>query len=129
MRPSVLVVEDEPDHRTVARLTLRLGGYDVWEASSGEEALVVLSDRQPHAVVLDMRLPGIDGLSLLAKLRSSEQLATLPVILCSAHATESAPDPGDGDPCTRFVAKPFHPDDLLAALSSVAPAPSSPGTP
>jgi two-component system chemotaxis response regulator CheY len=113
---SVLVVDDEPDHRLVARLTLRLGGYDVWEAATGEEALEALTRRHPDAVVLDARLPGIGGLAVLAELRSRPRCATLPVLLCSAHAPASAASVLETDPSTRFLAKPFHPDDLLAQL-------------
>jgi CheY-like chemotaxis protein len=125
VKPTVLVVEDERDHRTVARLTLRIGGYDVWEAASGEEALAALEERRPDAVVLDVRLPGIDGLAVLACLRSSERLAGLPVLLCSAHTTAPATNVAEVDPCTTFVAKPFHPDDLLAALRALLASPDT----
>jgi CheY-like chemotaxis protein len=66
---TVLVVEDEADHLAAVRLTLRLAGYEVWEAASGEEALDVLRARRPGAMLLDVRLPGIDGLGVLRTMR------------------------------------------------------------
>jgi two-component system chemotaxis response regulator CheY len=129
MKQTVLVVDDERDHRTVARLTLRLGGYDVWEASNGEEALAALAIRPPDAVVLDIRLPGVDGLEVVARMRCSDPLATVPVLLCSAHASAPWSSVARTDPYTNFLAKPFHPDDLLAALANVLSTPASPAHP
>ena len=119
MRQTVLVVEDEPDHRAVVRMTLRLAGYDVCEAGSGEDALARFDDLRPDALVLDIRLPGIDGLAVLARVRSSRVLGHVAVVLCSAHATAAAAAAARGDRRTSFVAKPFHPDRLIAALDSV----------
>jgi CheY-like chemotaxis protein len=119
MRHTILVVEDEPDHRAVVRVTLRLAGYDVCEAGSGEDALARLDDLRPDALVLDIRLPGIDGLAVLAHIRSSGALGDVAVVLCSAHATDAAADAARGDRWTSVVAKPFHPDRLIAALDNM----------
>jgi CheY-like chemotaxis protein len=121
VRHTILVVDDEPDHRAVARMTLRLAGYDVCEVGSGEDALSRLEDFRPDAVVLDIRLPGIDGLAVLARIRASDALADVGVVLCSAHATAAAADAAGGDRRTSFVAKPFHPDRLVAALDDILP--------
>jgi CheY-like chemotaxis protein len=121
MRQIVLVVDDEPEHRVVTRIALRLAGYDVREAASGEGAMVMLNDFRPDAIVLDIRLPGIDGLAVLAHLRSSQALETVPVVLCSAHATGNPLDVSDVDGLTTFVEKPFHPDRLVAAVNDMLP--------
>ena len=121
MRQTVLVVDDEPEHRVVTRIALRLAGYEVREAESGEGAMVMLNDFRPDAVVLDIRLPGIDGLAVLAHVRSSHSLETVPVVLCSAHATGNPVDVSDADGLTTFVAKPFHPDRLVAAVNDLLP--------
>jgi DNA-binding NtrC family response regulator len=100
-------------------MTLRLAGYDVCEVGNGEDALARLDDLRPDAVVLDIRLPGIDGLAVLAHIRSSDALADVGVVLCSAHATAAAADAARGDRRTSFVAKPFHPDRLIDALDDM----------
>ena len=120
MRQTVLVVEDEPDHRAVVRMTLRLAGYDVCEAGSGEDALARFDDLRPDALVLDIRLPGIDGLEVLAHLRSATTRATMSPWSSALHTpTAGAADAIRGDRRTSFVAKPFHPDRLIAALDSM----------
>ena len=115
----VLVIEDDRDHRAVIRLTLQLADYEVRDTASAEDALAVFEGWRPDAVVLDVRLPGLDGLELLTLIRSSAELETLGVVLCSAHAESSAADAAREDPMTAFVAKPYHPDRLLTELTRV----------
>ncbi len=127
------MVENEPDHRRAVVLTLRLGGFEAAEAGSGEDALATLQGPDPDdpdapgssplggfvpdAVVLDVRLPGIDGLEVLERLRGQMPTRSLPVVLISAHA--KIPNPVQGDERTRFLAKPFHPDQLLEHLDQL----------
>lgn len=85
--------------------------------------MVMLDDFRPDAVVLDIRLPGIDGLAVLAQLRASEALGTVPVILCSAHTNATPVDVAHADGRTTFVAKPFHPELLVAAVNHALTAP------
>src|SRR5882757_1977944 len=90
----VLIVDDEPDVRLIARVVLTSAGYDVIEASSGEEALAALSDDVlPDAVLLDIRMPGIDGWETLRRLRADK--SALPVVIFTAHlaAAKDAPRP------------------------------------
>jgi two-component system response regulator GlrR len=119
MNPQVLVVEDEVDHLTAVRLTLKLSGYDVWDALTGEDALSLLEERSPDAVVLDVRLPGIDGLDVFRQLRARERLAALPVVLCSAHADADECSVATSDPHACFLAKPYHPRELVDMLHEV----------
>jgi CheY-like chemotaxis protein len=125
--PRVLVVEDDPDHRRALALTLHLGGYTTSECGSGEDALEQLGPNpmKPSdidAVVLDIRLPGIDGVEVLTQMRAEMATRCLPVVLISAHANK--PNAVQRDEHARFVAKPFHPDQLLVQLSELLPAPS-----
>ena len=127
-RARVLIVEDQPDHRCALALTLRLGGYEPVEASWGEDGLAALAalagDPEPTgpvagpvAVVLDVRLPGIDGVEVLGRIRGGMATRCLPVVLISAHAT--IPYLVQGDPRSRFLPKPFHPDQLLEQLAEL----------
>ena len=107
MRHTVLVVEDEPDQRAVIRMTLRLSGYDVCESGSGEDALARFDELRPDALVLDIRLPGIDGLEVLSHLRSQRARDDVAVVLCSAQPSAGAAAAIRRDRRARVVAKPF----------------------
>ncbi len=113
---SVLVVDDEPDIALICKLALSLEGFDVEERSSGQAALDYLATDTPDVVLLDLRLPDLSGWEVLDRLRDRGQLASLRVILFSAHASaaQSALDAG----CVSFIAKPFTPDELVAHVTS-----------
>jgi CheY-like chemotaxis protein len=78
-----------------------------------------LEEQSPDAVVLDVRLPGIDGLDVLRRLRAHERLAALPVVLCSAHADAAECSVATSDPHACFLAKPYHPKELIDTLHVV----------
>lgn len=83
----VLLVDDERDTRTVARLALeRLGGFTVVEADSGFEAVDAATRLRPDAVILDVMMPGMDGPSVLARLRGCSDTAAIPVLFLTATA-------------------------------------------
>src|SRR4051794_6391441 len=114
----VLVVDDEPDVRLIARLVLTSAGYDVVEAESGEAALAHLEgEQQPDAVLLDVRMKGIDGWETLRRLRQDLSPEELPVVIFTANmsARTDAPEPWQG--YQHFITKPFDPDALLEAVA------------
>jgi CheY-like chemotaxis protein len=109
----VLVVDDEPDVRLVARVILNSAGYDVVEASSGEEALAALDEPlRPDVVLLDVRMPGIDGWEVLRRVRAHPELGRVPVVVFTAHA-----DPDAGVDYEHFLMKPFKPAELIDAIA------------
>jgi two-component system KDP operon response regulator KdpE len=109
----VLVVDDEPQIRRTLAINLRARGYQVDLAASGEEALKAAADQQPDVVVLDLGLPGIDGLQVIHGLRGWTQA---PIIVLSVREREAdkvaALDAGADD----YVTKPFGINELLARL-------------
>jgi two-component system, OmpR family, KDP operon response regulator KdpE len=109
----VLVVEDEPQMRRALTTNLRARGYEVDEATSGEQALELAASRHPDVVVLDLGLPGIDGIDVVHGLRG---WTTVPILVLSAREDEAskveALDVGADD----YVTKPFGMDELLARL-------------
>jgi two-component system nitrogen regulation response regulator NtrX len=84
-KPLVLVVDDESDIRSSLRMILEYEGYDLSEASSGEEALARIESDRPNAVLLDIKMPRMDGLEILARVKQSEP--ALPVVVISGHGT------------------------------------------
>jgi two-component system KDP operon response regulator KdpE len=109
----ILVIDDETGFRRGLGISLRARGFDVDLADTGEVGLRLAEERRPEVIVLDLGLPGIDGLSVLEQLRS---WTDVPVIVLSARspgeATVAALDSGADD----FVAKPFSMDELMARL-------------
>lgn len=110
---SVLVVDDEPQIVRALRINLSARGYDVMTAYDGKSALGVAVEGKPDVVVLDLGLPDIDGVDVIAGLRG---WSTIPIIVLSARTDSSAKvealDAGADD----YVTKPFGMDELLARL-------------
>ena len=110
----ILVIDDEPAIRRFLRTSLGAEGYDVLEAEDGEMGLAMLRRNAVDLLVLDLGLPGIDGLDVLSKLR--EGGSSLPVIVLSSRTDETgkvkALDLGADD----YVTKPFGTDELLARI-------------
>jgi two-component system, OmpR family, KDP operon response regulator KdpE len=118
MSPTILLVDDEPDVRLATRLLLEAEGYAVIEASGGEEALLLAEKTKVDAVFLDLRMPGLDGWSVLEGLRAKVSLS-LPVIVLSAHADPSAVERSVELGANGYVKKPFRTADLTRALEAV----------
>jgi two-component system KDP operon response regulator KdpE len=110
----VLVVDDEPAIRRFLRTSLRAEGYDVVEAETGEAALAEIRRRVPDVVVLDLGLPGLDGLEVIRRVR--EPGSVVPIIVLTSRTDEAgkveALDLGADD----YVTKPFGVDELLARM-------------
>ena len=82
--PPVVVADDDRDVRTMLRTLLELDGHEVMEAKDGDEAWQLCMDLQPWVVVADIQMPGLDGLQLCRKIRSSEYSAGIKVIVYTA---------------------------------------------
>ena len=109
----VLVVDDEPQIRRALATNLEIRGYEVDLAATGEDALRMAGERRPDVVVLDLGLPGIDGLQVITGLRG---WTDVPIIVLSVRESEAAKvaalDAGADD----YVTKPFGIDELLARV-------------
>ncbi|MEX1158456.1 MAG: response regulator [Thermomicrobiales bacterium] len=113
MAAKILIVEDEPQMRRAVGAGLRANGFDISMAARGEEALDMIPLSRPTVVLLDLSLPGIDGLDVARQLR---EWSTLPIIVLSARGDErdkvAALDLGADD----YLTKPFGMDELLARI-------------
>ena len=111
--PRVLVVDDESQIRRALRVALRANGYEVEEAESGEEALEALAVRPPDLVILDLGLPGLDGIEVCRRLR---EWSAIPVIVLSAHGDDEAKVRALDEGADDYVTKPFSVPELLARM-------------
>ena len=119
MTPSVLVVDDERALRTVLRTRLKLAGYRVVEADSGEDALEQLEREQPDVMLLDLRLPGIDGWGVLEQLRHDERLPGLRVVVVTAHGGPEVAGRARELGCRAVLQKPFALRELVSTLDQI----------
>jgi CheY-like chemotaxis protein len=112
----ILVVDDDPDVILGASLRLRAAGYEIVAAYDGEQAVAAAIDQQPDAIVLDVRMPHLDGLRALARLRKCDATKDIPVVVVSASLVDqnAALDSG----ARFFLSKPYQPNSLLAAVAS-----------
>lgn len=114
---TVLVVDDEPDVRLIARLVLHADGFDVREAANAESAMAELgSGHPPDVLLLDIRMPGIGGWELLQQLRSDPATAALPVVVFTADLGARSEAHHHLAEDEVLLTKPFLADDLLAAV-------------
>ena len=113
----VLIVDDEPDIRLTLRLILQLDGHEITEAIDGREAIERAQD-MPEVIILDIRLPDIDGLEVLRLLKSDVRLATIPVICVSAHSSESTQVEARTLGAVAYVSKPFDFPHLRAVTAA-----------
>ena len=113
---TILVCDDEPSLRELVRAVLG-ESYRFAEADDGQQALELLRELRPDLLVLDLMLPGVSGIEVLAEIRADPALASLPVVVITAwsHAEASAFVAG----ADRFVHKPFEPDELATAVSEL----------
>jgi DNA-binding response OmpR family regulator len=117
MLAKVLIVDDEKDVRDLLQSFLNATGYQVIMASSGEEAIKLAKSESPNAILLDVKMPGIDGVETCRRLRAEEQTRFIPVIIVTAFGTteKEATDAGADD----LINKPFNLTDLAVRVKSL----------
>src|SRR3989454_1712665 len=131
MAPEVLVVEDEPDIRALIVHHLTQDGFRCRTAADGTEALTRLRAAAPDLIVLDLMLPGIDGLEVTRRVRAEPAWAAVPIIMLTAKADEVDRVVGLEMGADDYVVKPFSPKELIARIRAVLrrarPAAQAPG--
>lgn len=115
---SIVVVEDEANILEVIAYNLKREGYAVTTASNGEEGLVLIKRGQPDAVLLDIMLPGLDGIEVCRRLKADPQLRDIPVIMVTAKSEESDVVLGLGIGADDYIAKPFSTRELVARVKA-----------
>ncbi len=113
----VLVVEDEDSIRSFIRLNLEMAGYRVMEAACGEDALESMVDFSPHVVVLDIMLPGIDGLEVCRYIRKTSPECF--IIMLTAKSQDTDKIMGLELGADDYMIKPFNPFELIARIKAM----------
>ena len=115
----VLVVEDDPDIAMLLARSLARAGFAVDQISSGADVLPTLRRGQPDLLLLDLMLPGLDGLEICRALRADPSTAALPIIMLTARAEESDRIVGLELGADDYITKPFSPSELVARIRAV----------
>ncbi|MEM7164675.1 MAG: response regulator [Planctomycetota bacterium] len=118
-REKVLVVEDESDILELIEYNLERDGYRVYSCRDGEGGLELARQAGPDLVLLDLMLPGLDGIEVCRKLKEDPVTRAIPVIMVTAKGEESDVGLGLGVGADDYVAKPFSPKELLARVRAV----------
>ena len=115
-KPSLLVVDDEPGFLRLMSLSLGREGFEVHTVPNGEDALDLAAELHPDAVILDLGLPGMDGLSVLKELR---ERTNMPVVVVTGARTTDAIRRGLDLGADDYITKPFSPSELAARVRAV----------
>lgn len=119
MGARILVVEDEPAVQELMRYTLEQAGMEAFTALSAEDAVTMLHDELPDAVLIDWMLPNKSGLTLARELRDTARTAELPLIFVTARGEEADRVKGLDQGADDYVVKPFSPRELVARIQAV----------
>jgi len=112
----VLAVDDDASTLRIIEMLLERNGYSVRTAPSGEEAMIVLRDRVPAAMILDVNMPGMSGFDVCQVIKRDERLARIPVILLTAQGTPQDYKTGHDAGAVIYMVKPFKPERLLQVI-------------
>jgi two-component system, cell cycle response regulator DivK len=114
--PTVLIVEDNPANMTLAVFLLQSAGHKVLKALDAEAGLALAREEHPDLILMDIQLPGMDGLEATALLKSSELTAKIPVIALTALAMKGDEERIRAAGCDGYIAKPMRYQEFLAAI-------------
>ncbi|MCK4538353.1 MAG: response regulator transcription factor [Candidatus Krumholzibacteria bacterium] len=115
----ILVVDDEEDIQELVSYNLEHNGYKVTRADTGEDAVKLARDRSPDLVLLDLMLPGIDGLEVCRILKQDDRTSGIPIVMLTAKGDESDVVAGLELGADDYISKPFSPKVMLARVRAV----------
>ena len=107
--------------RTIIQRTLEPLGYQITQATNGQEGLAAVVNDRPDLILLDITMPVLDGIATLERLRSEPALSSIPVIMLTAESSQENVGRADALGVSGYVAKPFTPDKLLEKIRTVIP--------
>ena len=115
----ILAVDDSPSMRQMVGQTLRAAGYEVIEAADGVQAFELAKDKVVDVVITDVNMPNMDGITLVALLRTLPNYRLVPLLLLTTESSPERKAQGKQAGATGWMVKPFNPDQLLATLARV----------
>lgn len=129
LKPQILIIEDEDDIRELVRYNLERENFSVSEAESGETGLKAVAQKKPDLILLDLMLPGKDGLQICRELKQSPDNSRIPVMMMTAKGEESDVVTGLELGAEDYIVKPFSPKVLVARVKAVLRRKAAPAAP
>ncbi|NLR35726.1 response regulator [Aeromonas hydrophila] len=119
MSKTILVVDDSVGIRAAITMTLSSAGFEVIEAGDGEAALIELDQRRVHLIISDLNMPGMDGMTLLRRVKAQQTTRYLPFIMLTTEDSEQIKREGFEAGARIWLTKPFEPFKLLDDVCKV----------
>ncbi|HUL45020.1 MAG TPA: response regulator [Bacteroidota bacterium] len=120
MKSQILLVEDEDQQRTVLTMLFESEGYVTKSYASAEEALQHLQETDPHLVVTDVKLTGMDGFAFYHAIRAVERFRKIPFVFITAYNDPNVIKSVTSEDAVAYVTKPYNLEDLLKTVKSIA---------
>lgn len=122
MRTRILVVEDHEDNRRILRDLLTSVGYEMVEATTGQEGVALAKSHRPDLILMDIQLPEIDGYEATRQIKADPALHKIPIIAVTSYALSGDDVVAYKAGCSDYVTKPFSPRQLLVKIREHLPA-------
>ena len=119
MAKTILIVDDSASIRQVVGIALKGAGYDVIEATDGQNALNKLTGQRVHLIISDVNMPVMDGITFLKQVKARPEYKFTPVIMLTTESAEGKKSQGQAAGAKAWVVKPFQPQQMLAAVSKL----------
>jgi two-component system, cell cycle response regulator DivK len=116
MSKRILVVEDDADSRRILRDLLTGAGFQMLEAEDGVHGIATAEMQRPDLILMDIRLPLMDGYEATRRIKASPELRSVPIIVVTSQAQSDSEAKARAAGCDDFIAKPYSPRQLLARI-------------
>lgn len=115
----ILIVEDNPQNMRLFEMVIGIKGYTLLTATDGEEALKTAIREHPDLIIMDIQLPGMDGLEVTRKLRENSAFSRIPIIAVTAYAMSGDKEKAIAAGCNAYMTKPFNIHELYGMITEM----------
>lgn len=116
--PKILITEDETDIRQLIFFTLQFAGFEVVQGKNGEEAIALAKQEKPDLILMDVRMPKMDGFTAATHIKADPETADIPIIFLSAKGQDVEIEQGLEVGAVDYLLKPFNPPELIDRIKA-----------
>jgi two-component system, cell cycle response regulator DivK len=121
MSQRILIIEDQEDNRRILRDLLQSVGFELFEATTGEEGVRLAETAHPDLILMDVQMPVLDGYQATRQIKARAELRNIPIIVVTSYALSGDDAKAKAAGADAYVAKPFSPRKLLATIREFLP--------